>query len=142
MFLDDRLANTPRWFFARPADWKMRIPEILRKSVVFLGRFLNTGPTEDSRLTGTGFFVSVPSRHSDRFFVYLVTARHVSAGFFEKPFGIRINRVDGTAVCVQVEKATCCQRKTCRSVWIFCWTAANVFLNCSVNTGTVSRTRQ
>jgi hypothetical protein len=55
----------------------MRVPEPIRKNVVFLGRRLQKGNEEEVRFVGTGFFVMVPSRFPDRGYLYLVTARHV-----------------------------------------------------------------
>ena len=78
MFHDTRLGNTPRWFFTRPRDWNMRVPDDVLKSVVFLGRVLEKGSTREFRFLGTGFFVSVPSSLPDLAYVYLVTAQHVA----------------------------------------------------------------
>src|SRR5207249_1693908 len=62
------------------------------------------GSIDEWRLAGTAFFVGVPSpRHHGRTFIYLVTAKHVASGFFGGPFGVRVNKKDGTATCVRVE---------------------------------------
>jgi hypothetical protein len=81
----------------------MRVPEDVRKCVVYLGRLIHKGSVEEFNLAGTGFLVGVPSvRRLDRMHRYLVTAKHVSDGFFDGPFGIRINMKNGGATWVQV----------------------------------------
>jgi len=95
MFLDTRLGNTPRWFLTKPKDWGMRIPESVRKSVVFLGRVINKGTVEEFHFAGTGFFVLVPSETRDSSHLCLVTAKHVAMQLLLGNWVMRINTKNG-----------------------------------------------
>jgi hypothetical protein len=92
MFLDSRLGNTPRWFLYKPKDWNMRVPDETIKSVVFIGRLLESGGQIDAKFSGTGFFVQVPSAQvNTRAYNYLVTAKHVANAVSLKHWFIRAN---------------------------------------------------
>jgi len=99
MFLDSRLANTPQWWMTKPGDYQMRIPEVFRKCVVFLGRVL---PDGNPRFGGTGFFVTV--KHSEHRFCYLVTAQHVANRLSLGEWCIRFNMKNGRFVDAKVNK--------------------------------------
>jgi len=72
----------------------MLVPEAVRKCVVFICY----ESTKGLSLAGTGFFVSVPSSIPERWYVYLVTAKHVIKRIEEKSIdnrvSIRINQRD------------------------------------------------
>jgi hypothetical protein len=59
----------------------MRVDDEMLKSVAFIGHTEHAGPrgqADIERYDGTGFYVSVPSKHPGVFpFVYLVTSKHV-----------------------------------------------------------------
>jgi hypothetical protein len=95
MFLDTRLGNTPRWFFNRPRDWAMRVPDISRKNTVFLGRVIQKGREESLEFGGTGFLVSVNSVRPCHFYLFLVTAKHVAEELARGDWVMRVNTKDG-----------------------------------------------
>jgi hypothetical protein len=97
MILDTRLGNTPRWWLTPPKDGKMRVPDQVRESVVFVGRLIAYGTEERQRPLGTAFFVSVPSEaFPDVTYLYLVTARHVAKGLsLGGPWFLRFNVTGG-----------------------------------------------
>ncbi len=104
MFLDTRLGNTPQWFFDRPKDWAMRVPERIRKSVVFFARRIVKGQSEEFSFRGTGFIVSVPSSVAGREYRYVVTARHVVDQLLLGDWVMRLNTASGQAVSIQSDK--------------------------------------
>jgi hypothetical protein len=104
MFLDTRLGARPRWFLNRPKDWKMRVPEIVRECVVFLGRVVRKGATEEHKFRGTGFLVSVPSETRNANFFYLVTAKHVAEQLSLGDFFITVNSQGGGTITVNGDR--------------------------------------
>jgi hypothetical protein len=105
MFLDTRLGNSPRWFFSKPKDWAMRVPEELRKSVVFCARALESGSQMKVVFRGTGFIVSVPSdRLPDQRHTYIVTARHVADPLLLGNWIIRVNTKHGKVLDIRGTK--------------------------------------
>lgn len=97
MFQDNRIGNTPRFYWDKPKDWNMRIPEIFRKCVVFLGRAsTDKDGQEQIWFGGTAFIVSVPAPlSSDRGYLYIVTAKHVVDGLAGCDAVARLNGKDG-----------------------------------------------
>jgi hypothetical protein len=63
----------------------MRLSSDIRRCVIFLGHGLD-GSFAPS---GTGFFCAFDNAR------YLVTAKHVAAGFGDDPFSFRVNKLDG-----------------------------------------------
>ena len=104
MFTDKRLGNTPRYYAKKPKDWDMRIPEILRKNIVFLGRIVSGGGQESVRFGGTGFFVGIPSCVPDLCYDYLVTAKHVAEQLALGQGVMRLNTEDGKFKDIRFEK--------------------------------------
>jgi len=84
----------------------MRIPESVRKCVVYLGietTDLNSG-VSDVKFRGTGFLVSVPTSIPGKNFHYLVTAKHVAVRLDrEDAFFISANAKVGTARGIRAE---------------------------------------
>ncbi|HWD92654.1 MAG TPA: hypothetical protein VG938_09915 [Verrucomicrobiae bacterium] len=71
----------------------MRIPDVIKKAVVFIGIQAEPG---DIKFCGTGFFISMPStRVPNHNFIYLITARHVVEGINGRDFYVRLNTKDG-----------------------------------------------
>jgi hypothetical protein len=107
MFLDNRLSNMPRCFGYRPEDLAMRIPESIRKNVVFLGRMIQRGSQESPYFAGTGFFVSVSSCTAPEYrYLYLVTAKHVVEQMVLGDWFMRINTTGGDFKDVRMKKDT------------------------------------
>lgn len=104
MILDTRLGNTPRWFLVPPEDYNMRVPDVVRECVVFIG----TSEVDDcgqltTKWRGTGFFVSVPSESNPNIaYIYLVTAQHVARHVEASGLIIRVNTKDGKAESLPV----------------------------------------
>ena len=80
----------------------MRVPDGVRKCVVFLGL-----PNGEERVSfiGTAFFVLIPSSVEGTSYIYLVTAKHVAEKLENNPFVLRINTKDGQSVLFDVEEA-------------------------------------
>ena len=101
LYCDTRLGGVKRWYIGRPKDADMRIPDDVLDSVCFICVKVPGGHgAEVDFFIGTGFFVSVPSRHPDINYLYLVTARHVLDGARKQgysEFYFRLNRTDGTS---------------------------------------------
>jgi hypothetical protein len=94
MFVDAELGGKPRFLSHRPKDWNMRIPEEIRKSVVFLCSRLPSGTVA---MRGTGFLVGVPLGGTGRFIAYIVTVKHTADLVEGSECGIRINLNSGGA---------------------------------------------
>ena len=105
MYYDTRLGNNPRRFHDKPKDWAMRIPDAIRKNVAFLGRKITKGGSEESLwFGGTGFFINVPAATRDRWYVYLVTAKHVAEQLSLGDWLVRINMVNGKFEDIHLNK--------------------------------------
>lgn len=105
MFVDRRLGNTIRYYLDRPKDWNMRVPEDVRKSVVFCARALQSGSQEKITFRGTGFLVSVPSdKLPGMKYRYMVTARHVADPLRLGDWIIRLNTKCGRILDVRGTK--------------------------------------
>jgi len=94
--LDTRLGGAERILWQSREKNIMRAPDVILKSVVFIGaQSLQAGST-DIAYRGTGFCVSVPSEQfSSRGYLYLITARHNIMQADGKPI-IRLNNKDGS----------------------------------------------
>jgi hypothetical protein len=101
--LDTRPGNVPRWFLTLQKDYTMRVPDEMRRCVVFVGiERSRKGGQHERVLGGTAFFVAVPSeRFPDTYYEYIVTAKHVVAAIGEKPFFLRINTPNGGSTDIQ-----------------------------------------
>lgn len=96
MFSDRRLANDLKWHFNKPLDWNMRVPDGVRKCVVFLGRVVPNKPERPVVFGGTGFFIMVQKGTiPDKLTCYLVTARHVAEQLALGEWVMRANTHDG-----------------------------------------------
>ena len=97
----------PRWCLGSLGDYGVRVPDEVRKCVVFVG--LPQSQLDGSvrlELRGTAFFVAVPYKTSpDNSFVYLVTAKHVAETITGQKFCIRANRIDGSSILAEGEIA-------------------------------------
>jgi hypothetical protein len=104
-FCDTRLANTETWHLIPPADFNMRLPDITRKSVVYLGIDNPDVSFRKISYRGTGFLMALPAdKVSGAWFRYLVTAKHVAIQFKGKDFYIRANTIDGKSMDIKASK--------------------------------------
>ncbi len=71
----------------------MRVPDEIKKCVVFFG----LKHSEKVDFKATGFFVHIKLDET-RYFIYLVTAKHVAKKLEGKDFVIRVNTKDGKSV--------------------------------------------
>ncbi len=104
LHVDYRLGGVPRYYMSEETD-KMRIPDEIRKSVVFVCYKVNGG----FNLAGTAFFVSVqPDGDFGVGFVYVVTAKHViveaSQHSVDGCVYLRVNLVKGEAQLIEVPR--------------------------------------
>ena len=76
----------------------MRIPENVKKCVVFIGAKEPDESAEQIKYCGTGFFVSTASKIPNSSFPYLVTPKHVVRKIEGKDFYIRANSKDGKSI--------------------------------------------
>jgi len=107
--LASNLDRAPKTVTVRQSDsgemTDVRVPNEIRKSVVFLGRRVNDGDKEVLKLGGTGFFVSVPGS-KDHAHIYLVTARHNVLTLQTGDYEVRLNDTTGGSRCVPIAKST------------------------------------
>src|SRR5689334_3530728 len=94
MFTDRRLAGDLKLYHNKPRDWNMRVPDAVRKCVVFLGRVIPNSK-KPPVFGGTGFFVVVQRANPDSLACYLVTARHVAERLALGPWVMRANTRGG-----------------------------------------------
>jgi hypothetical protein len=74
----------------------MKIPEEIKKCVVYLGIEIENNGVKSIKYRGTGFFVGMASKTlPDVHFAYLVTARHVAEKLESRIFYIRVNTREG-----------------------------------------------
>jgi hypothetical protein len=106
LYCDRRIANVQKWWLSPPKDVFMRVPDEIKKCVVFLGHLTMLRDNFASlEPRGTGFIIAQPSEFGDgdkASFLYLVTAKHVIDGLAGELSGARINRRDGTAEMVHL----------------------------------------
>lgn len=99
---DMRLADCPQWYLMPPLDYNMRIPEEVKKCVVFLGIERTKHGVTKTIYAGTGFLVSVQGKKVDIKYLYLVTAKHVVEHLTGETVLIRCNKKDGGSVTFKV----------------------------------------
>jgi len=104
-----RLANTVKWHINPPPNFNMRIPDEVRKCVVYLGIESGPGtPPQNIKYGGTGFFVGVPAKKvHEASFMFLVTAKHVADALGSGAFWVRANLKNGKSMnlrCVENQK--------------------------------------
>ena len=94
--VDERFGDGPRYYLFETKDIDMRVPDQIKKCVLFVG--LPEMPEPEYR--GTAFIVTVPGTQSNHF-AFTVTARHVAERLQGKDYYIRANKKDGTAIALQ-----------------------------------------
>jgi hypothetical protein len=85
-----------------PPNFDMRIPDTVRKCVVYLG--VGTGSSvQNIHYGGTGFFIAKTSKKAaGASFLFLVTAKHVAEELIGKQFYVRVNTTNGKFMHLQV----------------------------------------
>jgi hypothetical protein len=103
-FVDTRLANTVDFYYPEPPDIKMKVPDKVKKCVVYLGVEASSDYGNETIYCGTGFFISTPSKISGKSFIYLVTAKHVCVELNKrKDFILRANSTQGKSIEVKIK---------------------------------------
>ena len=99
---DIRMGDIQRWCLGPLGDYGMRVPDEVRKCVVFVG--LPQQQLDGSvqlQLRGTAFFVAIAyKKNPHKLFVYLVTAKHVAEKITGQKFSIRANKIKGPSMLV------------------------------------------
>jgi hypothetical protein len=94
--VDERFANSKRWYLIPPKDINMRIPEYMKKCVVFIGIKTLEQPISQIKYIGTAFIVSVPSaKIPSANFLFFVTAKHVARKIEKEECYLRANLKSG-----------------------------------------------
>jgi hypothetical protein len=91
--VDERFADGPRYYLSEPKDIDMRVPDEIRKTVLFVG----LPEIPDPEYRGTAFIVTVPGTQ-DNHYAFMVTARHVAEKLQGNDFYIRANKKQGGTV--------------------------------------------
>jgi hypothetical protein len=92
------LATYPKWYLIPPQNINMRIPDNLKKCVVFIGVKTPEQNISQIKYIGTAFIVSVPSSKVPKSsFVFLVTAKHVARKIENKECYLRANLKSGSS---------------------------------------------
>ncbi len=96
------MANTVVWHLNSPCDINMKIPDDIKRSIVYLG------VKRDGKITyrATGFLVSVPcERFHNMTFSYMATAKHNADKLMQEDiFYIGANSKEGRIVNIAVKK--------------------------------------
>jgi hypothetical protein len=83
----------------------VRVPDEVRKCVVFLGLPVHVLPNGEERVSfvGTAFFVSISSSVEGTSYIYLVTAKHVAEKVGKNLFVLRMNTRDGRSILIEAK---------------------------------------
>jgi hypothetical protein len=116
---DRRFMDGDRYYLTPPKGLYMRVPDQLRKTVLFIGVI---GDLPEPEWIATAYLVAVPdavrtlqvgprSRHGDVGvvtypFTFLATARHVAEKLEGKDFALRVNRIDDTIAIIRGQSDT------------------------------------
>jgi hypothetical protein len=97
LFGDYRMAGDPRYYVSDKPEHLMRVPDQIKKCVMFV---LYRNEEGETILAGTAFLVGMPDKEAPKDFVYCVTARHVIANIHKHSRDLkiilRINKHDGS----------------------------------------------
>jgi hypothetical protein len=113
--IDRRFGDGDRYHLTPPKDINMRVPDEIRKSVLFIG---TTENPDNPTWRATGYFLAVPDSiisivplsqtKADRFrsttylpFRFLATARHVAEQLEGEEFALRVNKREGGVAVIQ-----------------------------------------
>jgi hypothetical protein len=115
-YLDQRFGGEDRYHLTPPKGIDMRVPDKIRKSVLFIG--VRDEDTLEWVWKGTGYLIAVPqpgavfrgvSQESGRTihgalhypFMFLATAKHVAEKIEGKEFALRVNTLNGTTRIIE-----------------------------------------
>jgi hypothetical protein len=84
----------------RPSEVDMRIPDLVLKSVVFIGEAVDE---TNGDLLGTGFFVSIPLAVEPHRVLFLVTAKHVAEDLQNRDLHIAVNKRGGGVIGLRLQ---------------------------------------
>lgn len=113
--IDQRFGSGDRYHLTAPKDIAMRVPDEIRKSVLFIGVKEDLPEWE---WKGTAYLIAVPDAHhvfTDPVefkgkpyhatisypFMFLATARHVAEKLEGKDFALRTNKLDGSIAILE-----------------------------------------
>jgi len=113
--VDSRFGSGDRYHLTPPKDINMRVPDEIRKSVVFIGVKEDLPEWE---WKGTGYIIAVPEpnfifnevleHRGKKFegqasypFLFLATARHVAEKLEGRDFAFRANKIDGSIAIIE-----------------------------------------
>lgn len=99
--IDDRMGGMVKYYLAPRLDIDMRIPDEMRKCVVFLA--VEQGA--EKKCIGTAFFVEMKSPVAPLTFYYLVTAKHCAKAVQDIQFWITVNQKSGGVREIDAEGA-------------------------------------
>lgn len=94
--IDVGMARSVHYYLTPQKDINMRVPKSVRDCVLYVG-VEDTDNPDNVKYGGTAFIVSIPGEHSGSF-AYLVTAKHNLEKIGKRPYFIRANTPDGSAV--------------------------------------------
>jgi len=114
-WVDRRFGSGDRYHLTPPKDFDMRVPDEIRKSVLFIGVREDLPEWE---WKGTGYLVAIRDAHhifsgmieheghtysttSSYPFLFLATARHVAEELEGKDFALRTNKQDGSLAILE-----------------------------------------
>ena len=114
-YVDRRFGSGERYHLTPPKDIAMRVPDVIRKTVLFIGVREDLPEWE---WKGTGYLIAIPDLHHNfvgkteykgrRFenvtsipFMFLATARHVAEKLEGRDFALRTNKQDGSIVILE-----------------------------------------
>jgi hypothetical protein len=98
--VDERMAGERKHYVNPRKDIYMRVPDEVRKCVVFLGKEIGT----ERVYGGTGFLVSVSSHTTPLHFMYVVTAKHCADALDGIEFWVRGNSTSGGVLELKAEE--------------------------------------
>jgi hypothetical protein len=103
LYCDTRLGGLKRWYYRKPDDANMFVPEQIPKCVCFLAVKAQSEYGEYDHFIGTAFFVGMPFQSGH--YLYLVTARHTvreakAQGYSE--FFVRLNTLSGKSEVIPI----------------------------------------
>jgi hypothetical protein len=104
---DRRLANTVKWYLNPPPNFNMKIPDEVRKCIIYMGIEVPDGDKKKIHWAGTGFLVNLMAEKiPGASFLFLVTAKHVADHLVGRDFYVRANTKGGKAMSLKADKTT------------------------------------
>lgn len=98
LYCDSRLFGVERWYYDKPKDADMRVPDEILESICFLCVKVQGEGSVFDHFIGTGCFIQIPSTLTNMGFCYLLTDKHVIEGAKDagyKDIFVRLNTRNG-----------------------------------------------